>query len=187
MRREIGGFRWEVADEQVEYEGTPIGAPKSVGDATPIRVVDTGNLILDCALVCWPKDAIDLRAIQKLNGPVQYDRLVHGGRLGVRVLSPGTWTCDLKILRGRADNPLWSNLVKAAKEDLDLMADGDSFELLGSFGAIEIDLREVLLGDTSAHKYALAMTCEEGDVDAIAAAYVLTRCVPTHRGFMGAA
>ena len=181
MRISIGGASLDISDSLVAVEGDTFSDGRQPGRsiASEVRTPDGG--VLEIGLTSWDNGDRDVRCFSRLAGPLGYDRLVHGARLGVAEKRPHEWDCELGILKYHTDRP--PTVVKAGLDDLDRVMGASAEDFLISLGATAVGTKEALLGDTGRRRGYLVMKSPEGHPAPPLAAYVLTRVLPLMTGF----
>lgn len=181
MRITIGAATLEIGNSSVAVEGDTFSGGHQHGQCIPAEVRTPDGGVLEIGLTSWENGDRDIRCFSRLAGPLGYDRLVHGARLGVAEKRPNEWDCELGVLKYHADRP--PTVVKAAMGDLDRVLGARAEELLTSLGATAVGTKEAVLGDAGRRRGYVVMTAPEGDPAPPLAAYVLTRVLPLMTGF----
>ncbi len=162
--------------EHVEVRGESITGVQQSGIATPCEVHTPDGGILEVALTSWERGERDVRCFNRLDGPIMYDRLVHGARLGVASKRAGVWDTELGILRFHDDRQ--PTVVKAGWNDLDQVLGADAHALLLSHGATAAGTKEALIDDAGRRRGYLMMLSPADEPTPPLVAYVLTRVLP---------
>ena len=181
MRFAIESVTMEANDARVRISGATFSGGIQEGDAHAytVRVPDGG--ILEVAVTDWDSGDRDARAITRLAGPITYDRLLKGLRLGIAVAPDGGYYCELGITQHHEDRQ--PTVVRASPEDLELMLGHDVGALFASLGATAYGTREVIMRETNKRRFYLGVTFPETADNVPVAAYVLTRVLPLMKGF----
>lgn len=124
----------------------------------------------------WANGKADVVGLAKVSGPDVYDRLTRAGRMQVAPTSSGENSIRLQALRYK--EPGQANLASITWNDLNLLLGASAYDMLKSFGAIDLGSAEEILGATNNKKNQLAMVCPQSDHKALFAAYALTRILP---------
>jgi hypothetical protein len=181
MQITVGQVTLMTTDQLVPVQGEAVsgGLQAGVAAAAEIRTPDGG--ILEVALTGWENGDRDVRCFKRLAGPIMYDRLVHGARLGVASKRPGQWDTELGILRFHDDRQ--PTMVRAAWDDLDKVLNADARQLLLDHGATGAGTKEAVIGDTGKRRGYLMMVSPADDPTPPLVAYTLTRVLPLLTGF----
>lgn len=184
MEFAVGPITLDISDTLVRVQGEAFTGGNQSGMAIPceVRIPDGG--ILEIGLTTWEHGDRDVRSFSRLSGPLAYDRLVKGARLGVAAKRPGEWDCELGILSHHRNR--LPTVIKADWADLDTVLGTSARGLLLSAGAKAAGTKEHVLGDEGRRRSYLVMVCDEGLVCPPLAAYALTRVLPLMAGFGGA-
>ena len=181
MRITIGPATLEIGESSVLVEGDTFNGGHQQGQCIPAEVRTPDGGVLEIGLTSWENGDRDIRCFSRLAGPLGYDRLIHGGRLGVAEKRPQEWDCELGILKHHSGRQ--PTVVKADMRDLDRVLTGSTQELLTSLGATAVGTKEHVLADTGRRRSYLVMTAPEGNPAPPLAAYVITRVLPLLTGF----
>lgn len=181
MRVMVGSVSLEFADSPVDVEGEAFTGGHQSGRATAAEVRTPDGGVLEVGLTRWEHGDMDVRCFSRLAGPLMYDRLVKGARLGVHPKRPGDWDCELGILSHRAGG--LPTVIKATWTDLDGVLGASARDLALIMGATAAGTKEDVLGDTGKRRGFLVMVSPEGEALPPLAAYVLTRVIPLMKGF----
>jgi hypothetical protein len=76
-----------------------------------------------------------------------------------------------------------TNLATASLSDLDLFSEEAIGSVLEQFGFFKIGSREELHGETNRNRGKLAILCDSGNKDMVAAVYVITRVLAILKDF----
>lgn len=185
MQFAIGPITLDIADTPVPVQGEAFTGGHQSGFAIPCEARTPDGGILEIGLTSWEHGDRDVRCFSRLAGPLAYDRLIKGARLGVAKKRAGEWDCELGILSQHAGRP--STVVKADWPDLDAVLGSSARSLLLSAGAKDAGTKEHVLGDEGRRRSYLVMVCDEGQALPPLAAYTLTRVLPLMTGFGGVA
>lgn len=174
MQHQIGKARFEILENEVPYVGKPIGSEvESVGQLTTYKV-DTSDLSsLKFGIVTWPDGASEVIPQGFLGGEKKYEKLATSGRWTI-LNSGSSWIAELNAMKFNPERAL-ANLATASYEQLCDFAEGDITQALSKFGSVQIGTRAELHGETNKNRNRLALKCEAGNHDLIAAGYVITR------------
>lgn len=177
----LGGVEVALAENTVSVQGETFSNGTQSGQAFAANVRVPDGAILEVGITQWLTGEVDVRTFTRLTGPVIYDRLTKGARLGVSEAGGGVFTCELGVLSFHADRQ--PTVIKASEKDLDQVIQGSARHSLMNLGALDVGSREDIYGDTSRRRTYQAVTFARGDATVPVAAYVLTRVLPMYRGF----
>ncbi len=179
----VGPVTMSVLDERVPVHGEAFtgGHQQGLATACELRTPDGG--VLEVGMTTWENGDRDVRCFSRLAGPLAYDRLVKGVRLGVASKRPGEWDCELGILSHHQDRP--PTVVKATWADLDSMLGSSARDHLLASGATAAGTKEDTIGDVGRRRNYLVMVSPEEQPEPPLTAYVLTRVLPLMTGFGG--
>jgi hypothetical protein len=185
MQMLVGPVNIEVSSTPVPVKGEAFtgGHQNGIAMAGELRAPD--GAVLEVALVEWEHGDRDVRCFSRLAGPVMYDRLITGARLGVAARRPGDWDCELGILTHHDERP--PTVVKATWHDLDSVLGSSAERLLIGLGATAVGTKEETIADTGRRRGYLVMVSPQGQAALPLSAYVLTRVLPLMTGFGSAA
>ena len=160
-----------IADKPMHvYEGSP---EEQAGAVQKFRIRTTDDLNFIFGLVTWPSARPEVRAIEMLEGLSKYERLVNAGRLSLIPVDQYLWLAEINVMKFNGRDR--QTLNRPTPDELNYLAGGDAEKLLIDSGVKKLGTRELLVGDTSTKRNALAVTVEAGDVRAVAATFALTR------------
>lgn len=177
----IGPVIMSVFDTPVPVQGEAFTGGNQNGIATACEVRTPDGGVLEVGLVNWEHGDRDVRCFSRLAGPLMFDRLVKGARLGVATKRPGDWDTELGVLTHHDDRP--PTVVKATWQDLDLVLGSSAADFLLGVGATAVGTKEDTIGDASRRRGYLVMVSPEDQPTPPLAAYVLTRVLPLMNGF----
>lgn len=177
----IGGIACQVGDDSTEVSGNSMSGEPVTGQVIPavLHTPDGGHL--EIGLTRWSDGSMDLRAFTRLAGPVSYDRLAHGVRMGIYADGNELW-CELRVLK-HGDPNSQPTMVQATWEVFDTLLGEDAQQALTGSMGVRLGTREELFDETNRRRNELALACLADDRLALFKAYVLTRVVPTYRGY----
>ena len=175
----------EFIEGEQSFDGTPISSSSKeneVGKLKSFRVTTTDTLVLKVGVVSWPSGSFDVVPFEKVQGLMKHDFLESRGRTSLYVQENGDW---LFVLRAFKWNELQQkpNLADATLPELSELAEEDFEELLISHGAKAVGTREKLVGETNRNRFQLAMLVEPHNMEAIAAAFTVTRVLAVVKDF----
>lgn len=178
----IGKASFDVLAEEIAYEGKPIGSEiPSVGKLTTYKVTTSDLSTVIFGVVTWPDGVSEGIPIDVPGGEAKYSRLERAGRW--TLANHGShWVGELNAMKFNAEKER-SNLASASYEQLSSFAEADLREALKPFGDFQIDTKANLYGETNSHKNRLAIKCDAGNKNLIAAAYVITRVLATLKDY----
>jgi len=181
----VGLAEVELIEGDQSFDGTPINSPQNepeVGKLKSFRVTTTDTLVLKVGVVSWPSGSFDVVPFEKVQGLMKHDFLESRGRTSLYVQENGDW---LFVLRAFKWNELQQkpNLADATLPELSELAEEDFEELLISHGAKAVGTREKLVGETNRNRFQLAMLVEPHNMEAIAAAFTVTRVLAVVKDF----
>ena len=178
MSFNIGKANFNVLAKEIAYEGKPIGSEiPSVGKLTTYKVNTTDLSTVIFGVVTWPDGVSEAIPIDVPEGQAKYERLERAGRWSL-ANHGSSWIGELNAMKFNPEKER-SNLASASYEELSSFAEADLRETLKPFGDFIIDTKANLYGETNKNKGRLALKCEAGNKDMIAAAYVITRVLAT--------
>jgi hypothetical protein len=178
MSHTIGKASLEIIAREIAYEGKPIGSEvPSVGKITTYKVTTSDLSAIIFGVVTWSDGTSEAIPIQYLEGESKYERLERAGRWSL-ANHGSSWIGELNAMKFNPEKGR-SNLASASYEELTAFAESDFKGVLNSFGDFVIDTKENLYGETNKNKSRLALKCEAGNKDIIAAAFVVTRVLAT--------
>jgi len=177
----FGDVEITLAENAVSVQGETFSNGTQSGQAFAANVRVPDGAILEVGITEWLTGEVDIRTFTRLTGPVIYDRLTKGARLGVSDVQSDLSTCELGILSFHADRQ--PTVIKASEKDLDQVIQGSARHSLMNLGALDVGTREDIYGDTSRRRSYQAAIFARGDFTVPIAAYVLTRVLPMYRGF----
>ena len=175
----------EFIEGEQNFDGTPISSSSKeneVGKLKSFRVTTTDTLVLKVGVVSWPSGSFDVVPFEKVQGLMKHDFLESRGRTSLYVQENGDW---LFVLRAFKWNKLQQkpNLADASLQELSELAEEDFEQLLISHGAKAVGTRETLVGETNRNRFQLAMLVEPHNMEAIAAAFTVTRVLAVVKDF----
>lgn len=170
-----------VTETRVSVKGETFANGTQSGQTLAANVRVPDGAVLEVGVTYWATGEVDVRTFTRLTGPVVYDRLTKGARLGVAALTDAISTCELGILSFHADRQ--PTVIKASDEDLDVVMNGSARNALLNLGAIDVGTREAIYGDSGRRRFYQAVTFQSDVATVPVAAYVLTRVLPLYRGF----
>lgn len=177
----LGGVEVTLAEDAVSVQGETFSNGTQSGQAVAANVRVPDGAMLEVGITQWATGEVDVRTFTRLTGPVIYDRLTKGARLGVSDAGRDVSTCELGILSFHADRQ--PTVIKASDRDLDEVIQGSARHSLLNLGALEVGTREDIYGDSGRRRSYQAVLFPHGDSTVPVAAYVLTRVLPMYRGF----
>lgn len=177
----MAGVICQLSEEAIPVTGNPIGAEAQAGTAVAALVAAPDGAQLEIGLTTWDDGSADLRMFGRLGGPITYDRLASGVRMGVRLGGEERW-CELRILE-YGDPTAKPTMVKADWAEFDAMLGADTREWLTALPTVRVGTRQELFDETNKRRFELALACEGDDPLPLFAAYVLTRVLPVLKGF----
>ena len=182
MSHTIGKARFSVVAREIAYEGKAISSDiASVGTITTYKVTTSDLSALIFGVVTWPDGVSEAIPIQFLEGESKYERLERAGRWSL-ANHGASWIGELNAMKHNPEKDR-SNLASATYEELSDFAEADLKAVLKTFGDFDLDTKEKLYGETNRNKLRLALKCDAGNKDMIAAAYVVTRVLATLKDF----
>jgi hypothetical protein len=92
------------------------------------------------------------------------------------------WVAELKAMKFNHEQGK-ANLAGATQSELTAFAESEIKGVLSAFGNVEIGTKEELIGETNRNRTKLALRCDSGNTDLIAAAYVVTRVLAILKDF----
>jgi hypothetical protein len=177
----FAGVDITLTSNAVRISGETFSAGVQEGSARAYSVSVPDGGLLEIATIYWNSGDRDVRTITRLAGPVAYDRLLKGLRLGIAPAPDGGFFCELGITTHHTDKQ--PTVVRAVTEDLEMTLGQDVGAMFASLGATAYGTREDIMGETNKRRFYLGVTFPESAVDVPVAAYVLTRVMPIMKGF----
>jgi hypothetical protein len=178
----IGKASFEVLAREISYEGNPIGSNvPSNGKLTTYKVTTSDLSSLVFGVVTWADGASEAIPIDFLGGEAKYERLERAGRWTL-ANHGSSWVGELNAMKHNPEKGR-SNLATASYDQLTAFAEADLLTTLKQFGQVEIETKDILYGETNRNKSKLAVKCESGNKDLIAAAFVITRVLATLKDY----
>lgn len=142
----------------------------------PAVVIGLGGLLAEIAYQRW-EDAGKIVMLSRGDSAPSYDRLMHGERLGIKVLDDGTEFVEADLLRWDPAKK-WGGATMATPDELDATLGASAEALLVEAGGLAFGKRSEVLGDTSKRRNRLCATFPAGEPVGPLAVYVLTRILP---------
>ena len=168
----------ELIDGPTAYFGKPASADEGydgeqAGTVQKFRVTTLDTLNMVFGIVTWPNARPEVRSIEMLDGLHKYQRLEKAGKWSFVPLPNGDWVGELNVLKiGGKDYP---TLNSSNLAELNSLAQTDVITLLTKLGATALGTREELHGETNKQRNRLAVLVKPDAVEAIAAAFTITR------------
>lgn len=181
MELTIGPVGMTVSLEQVQVQGEAFRGGNQYGTATACELRTPDGGLLEIGLVNWEHGDRDVRCFSRLAGPLMYDRLTKGARLGVAAKRPDVWDTELGVLTHHEDR--LPTVVKATWLDLDSVLGSSAAELLLQVGGTAVGTKEDTIGDSGRRRGYLVMVSPQDQPIPPLTAYVLTRVLPLMTGF----
>ena len=179
----IGKATLEEVQKDVAYEGKPMGSNDStVGKITTFKASTTDLSSVVFGIASWSNGATEVVPVDVLkDSQEKYERLNRAGRMSVD--SAGDkWVVELNAMKFNHEQGK-ANLAGATLEELSAFAESDIQNVLSQFGSAEIGTKEELIGETNRNRNRLALRCESGNTNLVAAAYVVTRVLAILKDF----
>ena len=176
----LGEVTASIGRKMVDVEGETFSNGRQSGSAVAASVKVPDGAVLEVGVVAWASGDTDVRTFTRLTGPVIYDRLTKGVRLGVSHRDEIA-TCELGVLSFHPDKQ--PTVIKASLPDLDQLIGGSVHDALMALGALDVGSREEIYGDTSRRRSYQAVTFPADNSLVPLAAYVVTRVVAMYKGF----
>jgi hypothetical protein len=142
----------------------------------PAVVVGPGGLLAEIAYQRWDEGGKVVMLSRGDSAP-SYDRLMHGERLGIKVLDDGTEFVEADLLRWDPAKR-WGGSTMATPDELDATLGSSAEALLVEAGGLAFGKRAEVFGDTSKRRNRLCVTFPAGEAVGPLAVYVLTRILP---------
>lgn len=172
----LGKSKFFKLEANKAFSGKPMGADTAtVGSLTTYKVETSDLSSLIFGVITWPGDITEVVPIDVLDGENKYERLQNAGRMSV-INSGQSWVVELKVMKHNPSKG-YATLATAPYEDICafLGPKEDLRAQLSRFGTLEIASREKLHGETNKNKTRLALKCDAGNMDLLAAVWVITR------------
>jgi hypothetical protein len=179
----IGKATLEVLQNGVAYEGQPMGSMEnSVGRMTTYKATTSDFSTVIFGVVTWPSALTEVVPVDVLEGSQEkYERLKRAGRMSVDNHGQ-KWVAEMKVMKFNNEQGK-ANLAGATHSELTTFAESEIKGVLSAFGDAEIGTKEELIGETNRNRTKLALRCDSGNTDLIAAAYVVTRVLAILKDF----
>jgi hypothetical protein len=179
MKIELSKCTIEIDSESIPYVGRPMDdSAGSDGDqdgqVTLFRVTTSDELDIQYGIVEWPNANREVTLIDWHKGDTKYDSLKKGtGRLA---LSPvgGNEVFQLRAMKYNKESKK-ANLATVTLEDLGAWSQTDVVQLLQSHGALQVGTKEQLTGEDNRSKNVLSVLVPQGNLQAVAVAFTITR------------
>ena len=170
----IGKANFELYERDKAFVGKPMRAAEElVGKITTYRVKTTDLSTLVFGIITWPTGDSEVVTVDVIDGEDKYQRLQNSGRM--TLLNHGdSWVAELNVMKHNQVKGR-STLASAPYDDISKLAESDLLKTLSSFGKVQIGTREQLHGEVNSHRNAQAFMCARGDLEVVAAAWVITR------------
>lgn len=180
---QIGKATFQELQKGVAYEGKPMGSNESaVGNITTFKASTTDLSSVVFGVVSWPNGATEVVPVDVLkDSQEKYERLNRAGRMSVDIVG-NKWIVELNAMKFNHEQGK-SNLAGATLVELSAFAEADIRDVLSQFGTAEIGTKEELFGETNRNRNRLALRCESGNTNLVAAAYVVTRVLAILKDF----
>jgi hypothetical protein len=179
----IGKANLEIVEVEIPYEGKPIGGEDiAVGRVTTYKATTTDLSTVIFGVVTWPDGNSEAIPVDVLSdGEQKYQRLQNAGRISI-ANSGQYWLLELNAMKFNHEQGK-ANLAGATIDELSFFVDGDLTSVFSAFGHADFGTKEVLIGETNRTRNKLALRCEHGNKDIVAAAYVVTRVLAILKDF----
>ena len=176
----------ETLDSAVPITEAPVDAnaegQKLAGTASLFRITTSDTLDATFALIQWPGFNPDIRIHAFDAGLEKHERLKSSGRMSILSSRDGNWLVELTALKYSSAKS-WPNLRVPSFAELDELA-GQSFaELMSELGALSVGTREAVDQETNRRKNYPAMVVPKGEIEAILAAFTVTRVLALVKDF----
>lgn len=176
----------ETLDSEIPITESPVDAKadgqKLAGKASLFRITTSDTLDATFALIQWPGFNPDVRIHSFDNGLEKHERLKNGGRMSILSSRDNNWLVELTALKYSSAKD-WPNLRVPTFEELDDLA-GQSFsDLMLELGALRIGSRLDIDQETNRRKSYPAMVVPKGHIEAIFAAFTVTRALALVKDF----
>lgn len=147
--------------------------PEQAGLVKKFRVTTTDDLDFVFGLVAWPQARPEVRSIEFVDGLSKYERLKGAGRLSFIEVGVDRWLGEINAMK--VNTKPYPTLCRPSAEELDYLAGGSFESLMHSHGVLKVGTREALVGDISRERNSPAILVKAGDVQAVSAAFAVTR------------
>jgi hypothetical protein len=157
-------------------EDFPTDAPASLAE-----ISTTDGLRGTVGVIEWPDTSGEIKLVDFAEGPDMYRRLDGAGKTQI-ISQDSTWLMLVRALKwGARPYPTLHNVTFS---ELDKLIKDDSRALLSSFPNVEIGrYGDMQPKATPQHRDGIGLRVPAGEMDALAAAYAMTRVVPIMMGF----
>jgi hypothetical protein len=179
----IGKATFSRVELEIPYEGKPTGqAERAIGKITTYKAETSDLSSVKFGVVTWSDGSSEVVPIAVLpGGQRKYERLENAGRL--TLLNFGSsWVGELNAMKFNQERQR-TNLATASLSDLDHFSEQSVNTVLSEFGSFKIGSREELHGETNKNRGRLAILCDAGNKDMVAAVYVITRVLAILKDF----
>ncbi len=154
----------------------------TVGRMTTYKASTSDISTVIFGVVTWPSELTEVVPVDVLKGSQEkYERLNRAGRMSVDNHGQ-QWVAELKAMKFNHEQGK-ANLAGATQSELTAFAESEIKGVLSAFGNVEIGTKEELIGETNRNRTKLALRCDSGNTDLIAAAYVVTRVLAILKDF----
>lgn len=182
---QISLAQFETHEEPHTFEGTPISDKSGnveLGNMRSFWVRTEDTLVLKVGVVSWPSGSFDVLPYEKVQGLIKHNHLESKGRANIILQKNGDWLFVLRALKWN-ESQQKPNLAGATLAELSELAEEDFEKLLTRHGAKKVGTREKLVGETNRNRFQLGMLIEPHNIEAIAAAYTVTRVLAVVKDF----
>ena len=179
----IGKAIFSRIEFDIPYEGKPTGqADRAVGKITTYKAETTDLSSIIFGVVTWSDGSSEVVPVDVLpGGQLKYERLANAGRLMLLNIE-NSWLCELNAMKFNQERQR-TNLATASLPELELFAEQAISDALSQFGTFKVGSRQELHGETNKNRGRLAILCEAGNKDLVAAVYVITRVLAILKDF----
>lgn len=177
----------EFVDAPIPYLEKPsqvIGeAPKEqLGSIQKFRVTTLDTLNIIFGIVTWPAANPEVRFVEFVDGLEKYKRLQSAGKLMFIPQPDGKWLAELNVMK-IGDGKDYATLHSATLAELSQLAKSDITAALVNNGAIAVDTRAALVGETNRQANRISMLVKPDSKEAVAVAFTITRVLAIMNDF----
>ncbi|MFB8146641.1 hypothetical protein ACFC1W_07840 [Microbacterium sp. NPDC056003] len=180
----VGLVAITMRPQDVDFRGVPVsagrGGAEQYGRLREAVIESSDGLRMTIGCTVWEDGSADVQPLDFLAGPDAYRRLESAGRMTLNESGAGTRVALLRTLKyGDRGYP---SLASVTWEDLSELAGADAADLLISHGA-RVGAYEDLRPQPRQYREHPAFAVAEDGLDAVFAAFAITRVIPIMKGF----
>ena len=180
----VGLVAITMRPQDVDFRGVPVsagrGGVEQNGKLREAVIESSDGLRMTIGCTVWEDGSADVQPLDFLAGPDAYRRLESAGRMTLNESGAGTRVALLRTLKyGDRGYP---SLASVTWEELSELASTDAADLLVSHGA-RVGAYEDLRPQPRQYREHPAFAVSEDGLEAVFAAFALTRVIPIMKGF----